>query len=165
MLKIEKLDYAGNILREDLTGIQSDPAKIKAYHSEIQALCKKERGVGVAANQVGLRENFFFLAAEAKVPTKSGKPASHLCINPSWEPAHAADLVQSVEGCLSIPRKNLVERRRFVVPRYNVIEAEWTNTVGHRVKMRLKGLAAIVFQHESDHLRGVTLVESGQELK
>jgi len=41
------------------------------------------------------------------------------------------------------------------VPRYARITVKGIDLEGNEVKLRLKGLPAIVFQHEIDHLNGI----------
>ena len=161
MLKLHLINTRHNILREDLTTLVTDIEELKPYHAELLRLCKEKHGVGIAANQVGLRMNFFFLTAGAKIPTSGSVKSftAHICANPTWTPAKDARTVAKHEGCLSLPG------REFVVERYAAIDAEWTNMVGHRVQRRLANWAARVFQHEHDHLRGVTLLASGKEVK
>ncbi|WP_026690095.1 peptide deformylase [Alteribacter aurantiacus] len=54
------------------------------------------------------------------------------------------------EGCLSVDR--MVEGD---VPRYARIKVKATTLEGDEITLKLKGFAAIVFQHEIDHLNGV----------
>ena len=54
------------------------------------------------------------------------------------------------EGCLSVDRN--VEG---YVPRYARITVKAFNTDGEQLKLRLRDYAAIVFQHEIDHLNGI----------
>jgi len=163
MLKIKLLntrDKYSDILLEDLTSIVTTHQEVKEYQRELFRLCKENHAVGIAANQVDLRMNFFFVTPSAKFPNKNGgKPVAHVCINPTWEADKKATAVEDVEGCLSIPGRD------FLVARPATIDAEWTNAVGHRVKMKLKGKAARVFQHEHDHLKGIVLFESGKEVR
>jgi peptide deformylase len=136
------------ILREDLTlRPDENPANIRIYHKPMADLCRTKGGIGLAANQVGLRLKLFYVAANAKVPTLMG---GGLVINPSYEPVGDPTSV-SYEGCLSIPGKS------FSVARYGEILARWTNIHGHRFEQKLKNLAARVFQHEYDHLRGILI--------
>lgn len=58
--------------------------------------------------------------------------------------------LQNGEGCLSVDREV-----PGYVPRYTRITVKATTINGEDVKLRLKGLPAIVFQHEIDHLNGV----------
>lgn len=162
MLRIHLINVCrdAGLLREDLTHITTDAADLKQYYSDLMRLCKENSGVGLSANQVGLRENFFFLMPGAKIPTgRAGKYVAHICANPAWQPAANSKLATGQEGCLSIPG------RLFEVDRQTAIQAQWDNVLGHRVQKNLKGWAARVFQHEYDHLRGVTLLQSGKEVK
>lgn len=156
-MEISKYSDLGNILNEDLTNIETTPARVAHLFKELTTLCKVKSGLGVAANQVGLRENFFFAAAGAKF---EGKTTAHICIQPSWRPHPAAALVDVFgEGCLSLPGE------LYQTKRWSSILATWTNTQGHvRKDVRLSNIAAHVFQHEHDHLRGVTLRECGRKL-
>ncbi len=56
----------------------------------------------------------------------------------------------SGEGCLSVDR----DVDGFV-PRYARITVKAFDPDGNEFKMRLKGLPAIAFQHELDHLNGI----------
>jgi peptide deformylase len=52
--------------------------------------------------------------------------------------------------------------RQFNVEREWSILASWTNEMGHKVTdKKLVGLPAQVFQHEHDHLRGLTILQTG----
>lgn len=41
--------------------------------------------------------------------------------------------------------------------RYKIIDVEFIDKTGSLVKLKLRGMDAIVFQHESDHLIGKTI--------
>jgi peptide deformylase len=56
----------------------------------------------------------------------------------------------SGEGCLSVNRPV-----SGYVPRYARITVAGTDLEGKSVQLRLKGIAAICFQHEIDHLNGI----------
>jgi peptide deformylase len=157
-MHIIKYTDADHILNEDLTGIVTEPREVSYMFKELVTLCKARNGVGVAANQLGIRANFFFAAASAKF---EGKTTGHICINPTWRPHPAAEQVDIFgEGCLSLPGE------LYAVKRWTSILATWTNTQGHvRKDVKLTRVAAQVFQHEHDHLRGITLRESGQRLQ
>lgn len=156
-MRIHKITDDNHILNEDLTGLVTDPFEVKRYYALMNRTCVSAGGVGLAANQVGLGMNFFFVAASVKLE-KGG--AGVLCVNPEWRPCPDASIkCFEGEGCLSLPGK------RFLVDRYTSILATWMNTQGHwRKNVKLTGLAAQVFQHEHDHLRGITLMESGREM-
>jgi len=54
------------------------------------------------------------------------------------------------EGCLSVDRVVKVN-----VPRYRRITLEGVDRDGNPIKLRLRGMRAIVCQHELDHLDGI----------
>lgn len=56
----------------------------------------------------------------------------------------------SGEGCLSVD-----ESIPGYVPRYARVTVKGFDIEGNEVKLRLRGLPAIVFQHEIDHLNGI----------
>src|SRR5690606_18795770 len=81
----------------------------------------------------------------------SGENLSMIAVNPkivshSVEKAYLA----AGEGCLSVDRAI-----PGYVPRYARVTIKAFNLDGEEFKMRLKGLPAIAFQHELDHLNGV----------
>lgn len=157
-MHIFKNTEEGNILNEDLSTLVSVPGDVAHLYQQLKTLCKVSNGLGIAANQLGVRANFFFAADGAKF---EGKATGHICINPSWKPHPSAEQVEIFgEGCLSLPGE------LYAVKRFTSILATWTNTQGHvRKNVKLTRTAAQVFQHEHDHLRGVTLRESGQKLQ
>lgn len=161
MLHLQFEHTPGHILHEDLTVLattESDVAAVPNLFADMSEVCLKHGGIGLAANQVGLRMNLFFVTKKAKLLNFTG---SQLVIAPQWRPSRdAVQYVAEGEGCLSLPDETTGRHRSFDVMRWSVIDAEWTSTAGARIKRRLRGVAAQVFQHEHDHLRGVTLTTS-----
>lgn len=148
------------ILKTNLTDKETswELAVERKWHKLFAEHCRTHNGIGLAANQVGFAENFFFVGPSAKMPKNMG---GGLCINPRYEPVRDDQgsrypLVTAEEGCLSLPG------RRFMQARHPVIQAIWVNTTGHTVSAILRGLAARVFQHEYDHLRGLTLLDTAE---
>lgn len=104
-------------------------------------------GVGIAAPQVNQAKRIFALHFDES----SGENLSMIAVNPkivshSVEKAYLA----AGEGCLSVDRAI-----PGYVPRYARITIKALNLDGEEIKMRLKGLPAIAFQHELDHLNGI----------
>ena len=142
------------ILHRDVSQELTGTNEGRQHTPLMSGLCEMHNGLGLAATQVGLALNMFWAAAASGILPQSS--TGYMCINPRWVPAKGArQVLMHGEGCLSIPG------RRFAVSRWTRIEAQWMNTQGHMIKRTLKGTAAQVFQHETDHLRGVTLNESG----
>ena len=104
-------------------------------------------GIGLAAPQVNESKRIFALHIEDE-----GKiEASFIAINPKIV-SHSVEMtyITSGEGCLSVDRD--VEG---FVPRYARITVKAYDVEGKEFKKRLKGLPAIAFQHELDHLNGI----------
>ena len=104
-------------------------------------------GIGLAAPQVNKPKRMFALHIESE----SEKGLSLIAINPKIV-SHSVEqtFLETGEGCLSVDRE--VEG---YVPRYARITVKAFDVNGKEFKKRLKGLPAIAFQHELDHLNGI----------
>ena len=116
-------------------------------------------GAGIAAPQVGILKRVFVMemVANTRYPNKESFPL-YVAINPTIE-FLSADLVDSWEGCLSIP--NI----RGMLKRHNHIKLTAYNIKGEKYEAELKGFAAIVAQHELDHLNGILLIDRMDNMK
>src|SRR5919112_3720777 len=106
-------------------------------------------GVGLAGPQVheGLR---VFVAMLDEEPDE--KSEATVVINPEIVPGDGA-MEEGWEGCLSIPDL------RGLVPRHAAITLKALDRAGRVVELPLKGFAARVAQHETDHLDGVLFLD------
>lgn len=104
-------------------------------------------GVGLAAPQINVPKRMIAV----HIADETGKQHSYALFNPKIV-SHSVEksYLTTGEGCLSVER----DVPGFV-PRYARITVKATTVDGAEVKLRLKGLIAIVFQHEIDHLNGV----------
>jgi len=104
-------------------------------------------GVGVAAPQLGLNKRMLAVHFE----DLKGVLYSDGYINPKII-SHSVEqtYISTGEGCLSVDREV-----PGIVPRYKRITIKATTLSGEEIKLRLKGYAAVVFQHEIDHLNGI----------
>lgn len=112
---------------------------------------RHETALGVAAPQTGVLRRVFVMDPELH-GKKDGTVVA--CFNPEFEPIGSEEVVLTYgEGCLSVPGQ------RVQIPRARHIRAVWTDAAGKQRKAVLHDLAAIVFQHELDHLDGVLMIE------
>nr|WP_106783939.1 peptide deformylase [Lysinibacillus timonensis] len=104
-------------------------------------------GIGLAANQVNSLKRMFALHLE----DENGEQLSFVAINPKIV-SHSVEksYLPTGEGCLSVDREV-----PGYVPRYARITVKFLTVDGEQQKLRLKGLPAIAFQHELDHLNGI----------
>jgi peptide deformylase len=112
------------------------------------------KGMGLAANQIGITKRFFAIGHESFDVFK--KPA--IIYNPVLVNADEEQELEQ-EGCLSFPGVWVqVNRSRAVMVRYQ-------NNKGEFLLSRLEGLEARCFQHELDHLDGITFNKRVSKLK
>lgn len=114
---------------------------------EIARVYELRAGVGLAATQLGISKRMIAIHFE----DANEKKYSYGLFNPKIV-SHSVEkaYLTSGEGCLSVDRS--VEG---YVPRYARITLKATDLEGNEIKLRLRDYAAIVFQHEIDHLNGV----------
>ena len=118
---------------------------LELFEHDMIHLMINSRGLGLAANQIGITKRFFAMGHESFDVFK--KPA--IIYNPVLV---FADEEQELgqEGCLSFPGLLLqISRPKIIMVRYQ-------NNKGEFLLSRLEGLEARCFQHELDHLNGIT---------
>ena len=120
--------------------------KITVFGEELKVLLdamydamKANRGLGLAANQVGLLHRMFVM---------EGPEGRIDLVNPviTWSSVVGANLK---EGCLSAPGDFII-----VPSRKEKIQIQYQNEKGEPQVKVLSGLYAVCAQHEIDHLDG-----------
>ncbi|MCE4956922.1 peptide deformylase [Macrococcoides caseolyticum] len=119
--------------------------------SQDDVLAKKynlRSGVGIAAPQLNHKKRMLVIYF---YDDKTEKYVEHQLINPKII-SHSVEkaYLPTGEGCLSVD-----ENIPGLVHRYARITVKAYQPDGTEVKLRLSGFAAIVAQHEIDHLNGV----------
>jgi peptide deformylase len=120
---------------------------INSQDPEIAEQYNLRAGVGLAAPQINVPKRMIAV----KLEDDKGVSYEYALFNPKIV-SHSLEksFLTTGEGCLSVDRN--VEG---LVVRYARITVTGTDLDGMNLKMRLRGLPAIVFQHEIDHLNGV----------
>jgi peptide deformylase len=134
--------------------------KIEGYNDLLQFekdmvdLMKKSNGIGLAANQIGITKRFFAIGSDTFDTFKKNAII--------WNPLikkHSKEKVFDVEGCLSFPDIWIqVERPKQIEVQYETTQSE-TKTA------TLDGMESKCFQHELDHLDGITFNSRVSKLK
>ena len=118
---------------------------IEKFESEFLKLMVNEHGMGLAANQIGITKRFFAIGHDSfDTFTK------HAII---WNPRvlkFSEDKVIDTEGCLSF--KGIWLK----VERPQTVEVTYETTQGKTKFAKLDGMESKCFQHECDHLEGIT---------
>lgn len=104
-------------------------------------------GIGLAAPQINVSKRMIAV----HLLDDKGSQISYALFNPKIA-SHSVEkaYLTSGEGCLSVD-----ENIPGYVPRFARITVKGVTIDGEEVKLRLKGLPAICFQHEIDHLNGI----------
>jgi peptide deformylase len=107
----------------------------------------KNNGIGLAANQVGERVRMFVMGINGR---------DWVCFNPEILQTHD-NLTDFNEGCLSFPGESCI------IKRPGTIDVRYYNVDGVEITEKLTGLASRCFQHELDHLNGITMHDRYKE--
>ena len=102
------------------------------------------KGLGLSANQVGIPYSMFVFG----IPDKNGNPKIAAIFNPKI--VDQSGDVLSKEGCLSYPGLFIV------VPRYEKVRVRFQRADGEFDTVVFDALTSKIFQHEIDHLNGIT---------
>jgi len=117
---------------------------------ELLETMRAHNGIGLAANQVGLLRRVFVMKLA------DGREMGFF--NPTILVGDNAD-IPGEEGCLSFPNLWLK------VARSDKITAMYLDNTGKRCIIELEGIDSRCFQHELDHLDGITFTEYVSDLK
>lgn len=117
---------------------------------DMLALMTEQRGLGLAANQIGLLKRVFVIKLEDHEP--------FAMFNPSLLNAVREEELAE-EGCLSFPGLFLTIKRPAT------IEVEYFDKTGKSCIMSLTGIDARCFLHELDHLNGICFTDNVSQLK
>ncbi len=139
------INYPDPRLRERCAPVTEFNGELEALARRMLELMRERRGVGLAAAQVGVPLRLF-------VMNMTGQPdGDRAYVNP--EIRDAVQMREAEEGCLSIPEVTVTVRRahscRLVARTLS----------GEPVELEGEGLQARVWQHETDHLDGVLILD------
>lgn len=145
--------YGDPILRQKADPVTDINGELKTLIESMAELMYKLKGLGLAANQIGIAKKFFIM----DIAQKEGTPRLEVYINPEILATEGETLYE--EGCLSIPGYYAK------VNRYKNLYIKAYNLEGKEFTKELTGLHAIAFQHEFDHLEGVLFIDRLSPLK
>lgn len=145
---MEIVKYGHPCLRWKSTPLTEITPEFKATVRSMFDLMYEARGIGLAANQVGLPYRFFIVncAADRDEPDEE-----FVFINP--EILRRKGSVEGEEGCLSLPELY------GDVSRAEEIVVEAFDLDGQGFEVECSDIFARVIQHETDHLDGVLFID------
>jgi peptide deformylase len=150
---VRQLHLLGSpVLRQPAAPVAAVDAAVQQLVDDLFETMRAAKGVGLAANQVGLARRV------AVVDVGEEAPPPLVLINPRI--VQASDLMETAEeGCLSIPEMfGDVERPLSV-------SVEALDRDGRPYRVDLSGFKARAVQHEIDHLDGILFLDHLSSVK
>jgi len=144
----EIVTYPAEILKRPTEKVEEINDEIRDLIRDMFETMYSAEGVGLAANQIGVPLSIMVIDTSIKEDSPDVKL---VLINP--EIINSEGKVRFKEGCLSFPGLS-VEVERFEKVELKAIDEE-----GREKVYELEGFPAIVFQHELDHLKGITFLD------
>ena len=117
------------------------PALVSKLSRLMHEFMIADNGIGLAAPQVGIGRRIFVMKIYGQ---------EYTCCNPEITDSSKEHIVMR-EGCLSFPNDVTV------ISRPCWIKIKYQDVQGNVIEQQLDGLAARCFQHELDHLNGITM--------
>ena len=143
---LQIINYPHSTLRHKSVPVKKVDAELRDMIGEMFGLMYEAKGVGLAANQVGIPLRFFVCN-----PTGKKGEEEFIFINPVISKPKGNAVGE--EGCLSIP--GVYEDVR----RPESIHVEAYDLSGNAISMDLDGFFSRIVQHETDHLDGVLFID------
>ena len=124
----------------------------KELQTTLQNAMEHHQGIGLSANQIGIKERAFIMYSDVK------KKEMISCFDPLITDYSEEKIIMD-EGCLTWPGLWLkVERSEGIRCVYNDVD-------GELVQVQMHGLEARIFQHEYDHMEGTNFTQRVSRLK
>lgn len=139
--------YGDPVLRKKADPVASVDPEVRALIAGLFEAMYRERGIGLAAPQVGISRRVFVVDVEGE----GGNRTKVALVNPRM--VRSSGSVVGEEGCLSIPGIHAD------VKRHAQVTFEGHDENGAPVTVDAEGLLARALQHELDHLDGVLFID------
>ncbi len=149
LLEIKK--YPEKILKQKAAYIETIDDDIQRLIDDMIETMNAARGVGLAANQVGVLKRL------CVIDTREEKSPLIVFINPVI--LEKEGIEESEEGCLSVPGYLPVIKRAAKV------SVKGLNREGKPIEIEATGLLARALQHEIDHLDGILIIDRISPIK
>lgn len=139
------IHYPDPRLKKVSQTVQTFDAELKLLAERMLELMREQRGVGLAAPQVGINLRLFVMNA-------TGNPEDdQVYVNPELSDAQGSE--EGEEGCLSLPDINAK------IVRDKTVRLLAYDLEGRPVQIEANGYVARVWQHEFDHLNGTLITD------
>lgn len=149
--------YPDKILAEKCDEVPSVNKEIQHILDDMLETMYADKGVGLAAPQVGLKKRMLVIDDKTG---ENGEPGPHpmYMVNPEII-EKSAETIFFNEGCLSVP--GLCAE----VERHKSIKVRYLDYNGKEQMLEAEGYLAVIIQHETDHLDGILYIDHLSRLK
>jgi peptide deformylase len=136
--------YPAGVLGKRAEPVEKVDGNIRRFVEKMTEIMLKNKGVGLAAPQVGVSLRLFIISLDGTAENV------RVYVNPTVMPIGELDTIE--EGCLSVP--GIYTK----IPRYKRCEVTATDLDGNEFIEQGEGLYSRALQHEYDHIEGITIV-------
>lgn len=148
MAAMEVLIYPNPVLRKKCEPVEKVDDEIRQMAKDMAETMYVAKGVGLAAPQVGITKQIFVVDIGDELIT---------VINPQITLSGENEKME--EGCLCFPEMTVdIERKKCA-------RIKGLNIDGEQIEIEAEGFLARAFQHETDHLKGVLIIDHLSKVK
>ncbi|MCE5313220.1 MAG: peptide deformylase [Nitrospiraceae bacterium] len=151
VLEIKK--YPDDVLKKKALPVEKIDKSLQKLIDDMIETMYDAPGIGLAAPQVGV--SLRLIVVDVNLDDEDSEPV--VLINP--EITDTDGLIESEEGCLSVPECQIT------VKRAEKVTVKGLDRDGREVSIEADGLFARALQHEIDHLNGVLILDRISQLK
>jgi peptide deformylase len=135
--------FGDPVLKSRATPVKEFDGSLERLAEEMFRIMHEAEGAGLAANQIGRLKRIFVAEFEDE---------RYAIVNPKIE-ALGEETATDAEGCLSIPGVGVE------VERPAAVKLTGQDLKGEPIEMEAEGHLARIFQHETDHLDGILMLD------
>jgi len=141
--------YPDEVLKKKAERVTEFNDELKRFVNQMLETMYERKGVGLAANQVGVLKRVVVIDLDSGKENQGKNPI--ILINPEIVKAEGEEVAE--EGCLSLP--GLYKK----VKRALYVKVKAQNLEGEEFELEGEGLLARALQHEIDHLNGIVFID------
>ena len=146
------------ILRSISEDIEEINDELIIFCHKLQLLMRQNKGVGLAAPQVGENIRVIATSQRERKKTKDKLLGETVMINPKII-EKSKEYILREEACISLPNCT------GMVKRHKTITVEFLDIKGKKINKKYKEFNAVIIQHEIDHLDGVLFMDKIEKEK
>jgi peptide deformylase len=159
MAILEIITAPDPVLKKKAQPVESVDDNIREIMDNMLETMYHDKGVGLAANQVGILKRIIVMDLQNEDDTERAEGFYPLFMaNPTITDC-SKEMIEATEACLSVPDQNIV------VSRHASVKIKYLDYNNESKELETGGWLARAIQHETDHLEGKLLLDYLSPLK